>query len=71
MSTHNICFCGELAKIILQLSSNTHFIFSTVMRLITYRLQDLFAESQQLEYIDLSNLSQLTGKVRFYQAGAR
>ena len=26
MSTHNICFYGELMKIILQLSSNTHHI---------------------------------------------
>ena len=26
MSTHNICFCGELAKIIFQVSSNTHLI---------------------------------------------
>ena len=29
MSTHNIRFYGELTKIILQLSSNTHFICST------------------------------------------
>ena len=29
MSTHNLCFCGELMKIILQLSSDTHLIFST------------------------------------------
>ena len=29
MSTHNICFYGELTKIILQLSSNTHLICST------------------------------------------
>ena len=28
MSTHNVCFYGELTKIILQLSSNTHFICS-------------------------------------------
>ena len=28
MSTHNICFYGELTKIVLQLSSNTHFICS-------------------------------------------
>ena len=27
MSTHNVCFYGELTKIILQLSSNTHLIF--------------------------------------------
>ena len=30
MSTHNICFYGELTKIILQLSLSTHFICSTV-----------------------------------------
>ena len=30
MSTHNICFYGELTKIILQLSSNTLLICSTV-----------------------------------------
>ena len=30
MSTHNICFYGELTKIILQLSSNTHLICSSV-----------------------------------------
>ena len=30
MSTHNICFHGELTKIILQLSSNTHLICSAV-----------------------------------------
>ena len=30
MSTHNICFYGELSKIILQLSSNTLLICSTV-----------------------------------------
>ena len=30
MSTHNICFYGELTKIILQLSSNTLFICSNV-----------------------------------------
>ena len=29
MSTHNIYFYGKLMKIILQLSSNTHFICST------------------------------------------
>ena len=29
MSTHNICFYGEMTKIILQLSSNTHLICST------------------------------------------
>ena len=29
MSTHNMCFYGELTKIILQLSSNTHLICST------------------------------------------
>ena len=29
MSTHNLSFYGELIKIILQLSSNTLFIFST------------------------------------------
>ena len=29
MSTHNICFYAELTKIILQLSSNNHFICST------------------------------------------
>ena len=28
MRTHNICFYGELIKIILQLSSNTHLICS-------------------------------------------
>ena len=28
MSTHNICFNGELMKIILHLSSNTHLICS-------------------------------------------
>ena len=28
MSTHNICIYGELMKIILQLSSNTHLICS-------------------------------------------
>ena len=36
MSTHNMCFCEEMAKIIFQLSSkssNTHFICSSdVMR---------------------------------------
>ena len=31
MSIHNICFYGELTKIILELSSNTHLICSTVM----------------------------------------
>ena len=31
MSTHNICFYGELTEIILQLSSNTHLICSSVM----------------------------------------
>ena len=30
MSTHNICFYGELTKIILQLSSTTLLICSTV-----------------------------------------
>ena len=30
MSTHNISFYGELVKIILQLSPNTHLICSTV-----------------------------------------
>ena len=29
MGTHNICFYGEFMKIILQLSSNTHLIYST------------------------------------------
>ena len=29
MSTHNMCFYGELTKIILQLSQNTLFICST------------------------------------------
>ena len=29
MSTHNICFYGELTKIILQLSSNIHLICCT------------------------------------------
>ena len=29
MSTHNICFYGELTKIILELSPNTHLICST------------------------------------------
>ena len=29
MSTHNICFYGELMKIILQLSSNTNLICSS------------------------------------------
>ena len=28
MSTHNIRFYGELTEIILQLSANTHLIFS-------------------------------------------
>ena len=28
MSTHNLCFYGELTKIILQSSVNTHFICS-------------------------------------------
>ena len=31
MSTHNICFYGELKKIILQLSSNTLLIWLSVM----------------------------------------
>ena len=30
MTTHNIGFIEEMAKIIFQLSSNTHFIFSSV-----------------------------------------
>ena len=30
MSTHTICFYGELSKIILQLSSDTLLIYSTV-----------------------------------------
>ena len=30
-STHNIYFYGELTKIIFELSSNTLFIFSTVV----------------------------------------
>ena len=30
MGTHNILFYGELTKIILDLSSNTLFIYSTV-----------------------------------------
>ena len=30
MSIHNIHFCEELTKIIFQLSSDTHFICSTV-----------------------------------------
>ena len=29
MSTHNICFCGELTKIILQLSGNNLLICSS------------------------------------------
>ena len=29
MSTHNICFYEDLTKIIFQLSSNTHIIFSS------------------------------------------
>ena len=33
MNTHKICFYGELTKIIFQLSSNTHFIRSTVLSL--------------------------------------
>ena len=34
-STHNICFYGELTKIIFQLSSNTHLICSTDHRMAT------------------------------------
>ena len=30
MSTHNICFTGEMRKIISKLSPNTHLICSTV-----------------------------------------
>ena len=33
-SLHNICFNGELTKIILQLSPNTHFICSTVSDIV-------------------------------------
>ena len=40
MGTHNICFYGELTKIILQLSSNTHFICSTeIYNIISFVFQ--------------------------------
>ena len=32
MSTHNICFYGELMKIILQLSSNTHLTIAPLCK---------------------------------------
>ena len=35
MSTHNICFHGELTKIILQLSSNTFLICSSATKILT------------------------------------
>ena len=35
MSTHNIGFYEDLTKIIFQLSSNTHLIFSTIQVSIT------------------------------------
>ena len=34
MSTHNICFYGEIMKIILQLSPSTHHICSTGLGMI-------------------------------------
>ena len=36
MSTHNICFYGELEKILLQLSLNTHFTCFTVKKADVY-----------------------------------
>ena len=41
MSTHNICFYGELTKNIIQLSSNTLLICSTELR------EELDAESSE------------------------
>ena len=34
MSTHNIGFCEEITKIVFQLSSDTHFICSSVSLII-------------------------------------
>ena len=36
LSTHNICFYGELMKIILQLSSNTLLIWSPMTKVQTF-----------------------------------
>ena len=42
MSTHNIHFYGELTKIILQLSSNTHLICSSAnLSILWYKEQRL------------------------------
>ena len=46
MSTHNICFNGELTKIILQLSSNTRLIcpFEIVTSLLHYHKYPTFSD---------------------------
>ena len=41
MSMHNICFYGELTKITLQLSSNTHLIYSTTDDPIPLGLEEM------------------------------
>ena len=52
MSTHNICFYGEISKIIPKLSSNTLLIFSTE-RKIAFRNSFDLADTDQATLVCL------------------
>ena len=54
MSTHNVCFYGELSKIIFQLSPNTLLICSTGAQSIKGTSESLHIQG----YLDFGNTGQ-------------
>ena len=70
MSTHNICFYGDVTKIILQLSSNTLLICSTHASALHDEheiLYGLFLCSEMLNSSFFRNITSLTMFVQKYQ----
>ena len=62
MSTHNICFYGELMKIILQSSPNTHHICSTGQRVPdSEERTDLASANSSLDTVSVSIELDLNG----------